>query len=260
MNKCRRYPNCKCYEQYEKPAREIDPKNGWRFVKCVKEVEHAILALKWITDEKCLPIILPYFKVLPQNLHALFAEKINKILEVEMSWKMPYPEKTTSLIRAGMDEAIRKAAKKAKAIEPTETLTRFDQSEEFEKKLTVLAENKNKFSPTVPMEIVISHFRVLTERKNKSGEYYLTKKQFVNFIERGFLGNKRLGKQTINYCRGEKGFLIKRFYEFFVLAVSKYSEKNKKEKYIDLISDCFDNWEPSSITLLFKPQKTKESW
>jgi hypothetical protein len=39
MEKCNRYPNCECYTDWEKPAKEIDPANAELFVMVKREIE-----------------------------------------------------------------------------------------------------------------------------------------------------------------------------------------------------------------------------
>ncbi|HMG67776.1 MAG TPA: hypothetical protein VK588_08825 [Chitinophagaceae bacterium] len=123
-----------------------------------------------------------------------------------------------------------------------------------------IIKQENKFWKGIPMGIVVNHFKVLSERNSRNGKPFLTVEQLVKFFEKGFLGKAKIKKQKINISNGEKGFVIKRFYEFFELAVSNYSELNKKAKYISLISTCFDNWEHKSIVSFFKPNKAKENW
>ncbi len=66
-------------------------------------------------------------------------------------------------------------------------------------------------------------------------------------------------RSKINLANGEKGFVIKRFYEFFDLAVSQYGELNKKDKYIKLLSDNFDNWITKPLRRFLKTKQTKEN-
>ncbi len=123
-----------------------------------------------------------------------------------------------------------------------------------------LKKKENLFWKGVPMSRVIDHFIVFTERNSKNGKPFLTKEQFIQFIQRGFLSCNEIPKQTLNLSNGEKGFVIKRFYEFFDLSVSQFGELNKKFKYINLIDNCFDNWNKKGIEAFFKPSKTKQSW
>ena len=96
--------------------------------------------------------------------------------------------------------------------------------------------------------------------KNKRGELYMTQKQFISFIKRGFLNDLDQPIQKINCVRGDKGLIIKRFYEFYSFAVSQYSYIDKKQNFIALFIKCFDNWDPKSIEPFFKPNKTKRMW
>ncbi len=126
-----------------------------------------------------------------------------------------------------------------------------------------LKKMENTFSKGIPSDTAINHFKILTERKSKNGNPFLSKEQLFIFIEKGFLDVQTHPKQQINLSNGEKGFVIKRFYEFFDLAVSQYNELNKKFRYIKLLSDCFDNWDAkaSSLSLdLTKQRKVGNSF
>ena len=130
----------------------------------------------------------------------------------------------------------------------------------FEKILTEIEKLENKFWKGLPMEQVINHFEVMTKKKNKTGNVYLTVEQLISFLKKGFLNDQAQPKQKINCVSGEKGFVIKRFYEFFSLAVSQYGHPREKEKFINLFNDCFDNWDQKTIKSFFKPNKTIEKW
>jgi hypothetical protein len=119
---------------------------------------------------------------------------------------------------------------------------------------------ENNFIKGMPMEKVINHFEIMTKNKSKNGSPYLTTEQLILFLQRAFLNDTKIPKQRFNLANGEKGFVIKRFYDFFVYAVTQYNELNNKKKYIELLSDNFDNWEYKSIVSLFKPNKTKKKW
>lgn len=123
-----------------------------------------------------------------------------------------------------------------------------------------LTESENKFWKGLPMSAVIEHFEVFATRNSKNQRPFLTYKQLFDFIQKGFLGKAGSPKQTFNLSNGEKGFIIKRFYELFDLAVSKYGEKNSKFKYIDIVVECFHNFDKKSVQSYFRNDKTKETW
>ncbi|TAH42933.1 MAG: hypothetical protein EYC69_03660 [Bacteroidetes bacterium] len=120
--------------------------------------------------------------------------------------------------------------------------------------------SENKFWRGLPMAFVIRHFEILTQKMNKKGEHFLTTAQLISFIKRGFLEDLSESKQKIRCSIGEKGLVLKRFYEFYDLASSQFACPYKKEKFIELFDHCFDNWSKSSIEPFFKPNKTKEIW
>jgi len=126
--------------------------------------------------------------------------------------------------------------------------------------LSKIKASENLFIKGIPMEIVISHFVGLTTRKSRNGKPFLTQEQLVSFLQRGFLKDDTQDKQTINCRIGEKGFLIRKFYDFYELAVTQYNYPAKKEKYINLFTDCFNNWPQHTVKLFFMPGKTKEKW
>lgn len=129
-----------------------------------------------------------------------------------------------------------------------------------QKSLIEIANSENKFWVGIPMDKVIKHFEVLTSKKNKNGNPFLTNEQFVSFLKKGFLNDNTQTLQKINCSVMEKGFVIKRFYEFYALAVSQYSFPAKKRKFVSLFCNCFDNWEQNTIESFFRPNKTKENW
>lgn len=135
-----------------------------------------------------------------------------------------------------------------------------ERSQDVEKMILEIETRENLFVKGFPMKKVIEHFDVMTRRKNRNGNVFLTREQLVSFLRRGFLDDRTQPKQKINCANGEKGLVLKRFYEFFDLAVSQYGHPQKKEKFIKLFVDCFDNWSETSIKAFFKPNKTKHTW
>ena len=131
---------------------------------------------------------------------------------------------------------------------------------EFISQLSEIELCENQFWKGLPMKQVIKHFLVMTKRKSKNGEVFLTEDQLVSFLKKGFLGDENQPIQIINCANGQKGFVITRFYELFDLAVSNYGHKRIKKPFINLLSNCFENWEPNTIEAFFKPNKTKETW
>lgn len=131
---------------------------------------------------------------------------------------------------------------------------------ELEKTLIKIKLSENKFWKGIPMDKVIEHFEIMTKRKNKNGVSFLMLDQYIIFLKKGFLNEVNLPVQKVNCINGEKGLVISRFYEFYVLASSTYKHPSKKEKFIKLFTDCFDNWEPKTIEAFFKPDKAKDKW
>jgi hypothetical protein len=130
----------------------------------------------------------------------------------------------------------------------------------FEKKIEEISSLENKFWRGFLMKDVINHFEKLTTQKNKNKEFYLTKAQFISFIKRGFLADLTQPIQKINCIADEKGKVIKLFYLFYDKAVSLYKHPRKKEKFIKLFIDCFDNWDENTVKSCFRRDITKENW
>lgn len=146
-------------------------------------------------------------------------------------------------------------------VHPQPTETKAEQVKpNFKKILTEIKDSENQLLKGLPMKNVIKHFEIMTKKKNKNGNVFLTIEQLISFLKKGFLNDTTQPKQKINCSSGEKGFVIKRFYEFFDLAVSQYSYPQKKEIFIKLFTDCFDNWKQTTIKPFFKPNKTKQKW
>lgn len=128
---------------------------------------------------------------------------------------------------------------------------------DFKKELLEIKGSINQFWLGIPMTVVIDHFEIMTRKKSKNGKVYLTDEQFIRFLKKGFLDEISLEKQEINCSRGEKGLVIKKFWEFFDLAVSEYGHPTKSERFIKLITECFTNWSQTTIKPFFKPKKVK---
>lgn len=131
--------------------------------------------------------------------------------------------------------------------------------ETTQKELIQLSQAENKFIK-VPMQEVINHFRVFTTAKNKEGENYLTEDQFISFLKKCFLDYKNEPIQKINFTTTEKGYVIKRFYEFYQMATRQYSIHNAKAPFIDRFTECIEFGEKSTFISFFKNNKTKNQW
>ena len=130
---------------------------------------------------------------------------------------------------------------------------------DFEKEIEALTKSENKFHKGLRMGFVINHFKVFYDNNYKTE--YLSKESFVSFIKRGFLNDDTEPIQKINYSYTEKGFVIKRFYEFFVNARHEFYYPNNKKGIVDLIIRCFENLgTESEIKSFLNPNKTKQSW
>jgi hypothetical protein len=119
---------------------------------------------------------------------------------------------------------------------------------------------ENKFFKGMPMKTPIEHFKKLTEEKSKNGKPFLTEVQLISFLNRVFLHDQSEKMQKINYEYGEKGIIIKLFYEFYDIAMKDYSGYRKKERYIKLLSDNFFDMEYDTIKYSFRSDITRKEW
>jgi len=122
---------------------------------------------------------------------------------------------------------------------------------------------ENIFCKSMPLEVPIKHFKVLTERKSKNGKPFLSTDQFNSFIDKAFKGKQNLKKERFNLANREKLFIVKRFYQFYLLATNTEqgyeNTLQSKPKYIKLLSDNFTNWNYESLKHNFG-NKVKPEW
>lgn len=151
--------------------------------------------------------------------------------------------------------------KKSFTIEQPNSDNAREHTSELTMELDELANLENKYWQGIPIKVFVSHFRVMTQKNSINRKPFLTTEALISFINRGFLNDRSQPKQKINYGRKEKGFVIKRFYELFDLAVNNYGHSNDTKVFVELITDCFENnWTPRSIIFLFKANKIKRMW
>lgn len=139
-------------------------------------------------------------------------------------------------------------------------IERIQQIQEHKKSIPDNSQDEeNIFSKSMPISIANEHFKVLTERKSKNGQPFLTIEAFDYFIQRAFLGKDK-PKQTINWGDREKLFIVKRFYEFYNISWRDYENTQQcTEKYIRLLTDNFTNWDYKDVKSNFG-NKVKREW
>ncbi len=120
---------------------------------------------------------------------------------------------------------------------------------------------KNVFCPRMPVSIARDHFSVLVTTKSSNGKPFLSAESLNLFVRKAILGEKGIARQNLNVGPREKYFVIKRFYEFYQLAVRDLYEEHSqvKLKYIKLLTDNFGNWKQAEIESNFA-DKSKRSW
>ena len=107
-------------------------------------------------------------------------------------------------------------------------------------------EARNVFN-NVPLEKVIAHFKQLCEKDR----LVLTELQFNNFINRAFLGNTSIEKQSFDTSKVSKTKIIKLFHVFYQKCDIKWDYEKPNihiTKYVKLLTDNFSNWEYKSVS------------
>jgi|UniRef100_UPI004047CC1A hypothetical protein len=98
----------------------------------------------------------------------------------------------------------------------------------------------NKFN-SVPIELVVDHFKQLVETKNKSGENWMTEEDFEIFIRRSFGLEIDLPKPKIRIGITGKGKIIKLFYLFYSGSYQHgYSQNDQRGPIATLLKNAFD--------------------
>ncbi len=129
---------------------------------------------------------------------------------------------------------------------------------DIKRELQQIMISENQFWRGLPMEFVVNHFSVFTSKKSRNENVFLTNEQFISFLKRGFLKDPTQPVQTINCSSREKGMIIKTFYQFYDVAVGQYACPHTKVYFIDLFTDCFNNWDPSTVKDFFRPGKVNK--
>lgn len=137
-----------------------------------------------------------------------------------------------------------------------------EESQEFpiDEQCDIEFDYKGKLWNSVPIDEMYQHFEVMTKRLNKKDEPFLTKEQLEYFFEHVFVNNSVVPKKIkINYGKGEKGFVIKRFYQFYY-DVYPYTSERSKHRYIKLVCDNFQGMEYAKVKNLFYGNVCKMKW
>jgi len=160
---------------------------------------------------------------------------------------------------AGHEESKTQKSKPTSIASQTLKKMNVEGEKEFNEILMRIRNSENLFWKDIPMEMVIEHFKVFLKSENRFEIPFLTEDQFVSFLKRSFLKFKTEPRQRMYCPYGKKGLIIKRFYELYSIQVGKGYDQ-EKDTYIDLIMDCFENWDRQTVEFLFKPGKTKVEW
>tara|TARA_R110002050_G_scaffold4573_2_gene22157 strand:- start:69017 stop:70120 length:1104 start_codon:yes stop_codon:yes gene_type:complete len=117
----------------------------------------------------------------------------------------------------------------------------------------------NIFQKSMPFKIAVNHFKIFTTTNSKNGEPFLTKDQLDIFIKKAFCGIPDLPKQTFNQMpKGEKFIIQYRFREFYEKHWEYFGTGQVQEKFIELLTDNFTDWDYQNVRNNFKtkPKKT----
>ena len=129
---------------------------------------------------------------------------------------------------------------------------------DMKRELQQIRNSENQFWRGLSMEFVINHFSVFTSKKSRNENVFLTNEQFISFLKRGFLKDTTQPVQKINCSSREKGMIIKTFYQFYDVAVGQYACPHTKVHFISLFTDCFNNWDPSTVKDFFRQGKVNK--
>lgn len=89
MHKCIKYPNCDCYNEWEKPANEIDPGNSELFATIVQELDIFCSESDYVRYKPVLKKVKSKLELLPHVFHGLFMTKTLSLIKSRYLWKMP---------------------------------------------------------------------------------------------------------------------------------------------------------------------------
>lgn len=125
--------------------------------------------------------------------------------------------------------------------------------------LNEIREMENLTWSLIPMGKVVDHFVFFSEVTPKGGKAYLSDSQLISFLKKGFLGFDSEPMQKLNMGGNDKQKVIRRFYDFYVIASSNgYGYPNKKLPFMNLVVDCFSNWDHTDkIKNQFVPRPVK---
>lgn len=126
---------------------------------------------------------------------------------------------------------------------------------------SAVSDEINLFCPRMPVSVARNHFIVLVDNNSSNGKPFLSAEAFELFMRKAIFKDKTIAKQKLNVGTREKYFVIKRFFEFYQLAVRNVYEEHSqcKLKYVQFLCDNFDNWRQSEIESNFA-NKTARAW
>lgn len=220
------------YKIYPKFFTLIEPKpNIIQKQKSPKKQTSSSEDIEWNFAEP-----MPYYEIIPEHI-PIFRKVLIKILRryiFIMEYKRHIDEK-------GIDKIAITDEKKY--------LSNVENDKYF-------AEKKNKFNK-VPLEQVCKYFMQLAEIHPIP---FLTEQEVLNFIDKAFCGNNKIGILVLNNTNRNKGLIWRLFYDFFYDCCENTiydTTKQSKKKYVGLITSNFSNWEYKTVFENFSKSDTK---
>ncbi|QJW90749.1 hypothetical protein HNV11_15845 [Spirosoma taeanense] len=124
-------------------------------------------------------------------------------------------------------------------------------------------DQKNNFN-SMALQEVRQWFIKLADNNSKNGKPFLTAEQVEQFIERAFVGSANIPKLTFNIAKSERTSVTKLFYLYYQRCTQDYaveSTKHCKQKYVQLLTDHFTNYEYKTVFDTFNnSQNAKKDW
>lgn len=213
-------------------------------IEIVKNVDSSKIINFVVNFETCYEIIL-------FSLYNKISSVFITISKEEIKIVVPI-ENNNSKIETSLNTIINILQKlETTLIEKRNLEPQSDNPEEF----VSIFENKINVFNKMPLSKAIKYFSVLTTEKNRNGEPYLTNLQFEQFINRAFLGNLEIQKQTLKFGTLENQKTYNLFYYYFDHCSTKtFIEPTQrcKEKYVRLLTDNFTNFSYEQVSNNFE--------
>jgi hypothetical protein len=108
MQKCKHYPNCDCYNDWEEPAKRFNPENADVFVTVMQEIRNFLDNSNALDYQLVFERVKDKLQILPLDLHSLMLGKLLPFIEFHYLWKMPEKSDLIKLKKAFIKTAFPK--------------------------------------------------------------------------------------------------------------------------------------------------------